>query len=54
MLVGAILIVVNAPRCKPVPTPQWYQDTVAYEVNVEEFAKDFKGKFDDYLFYFLR
>nr|XP_002120584.1 4F2 cell-surface antigen heavy chain [Ciona intestinalis] len=43
MLVGAILIVVNAPRCKPEPVPQWYQDTVVYEADVAEFAADFKG-----------
>ena len=44
MLVGAILIVVNAPRCKPEPEPQWYQDNVVYEVNAEEYAGGFKGK----------
>ena len=40
MLVGAILIVVNAPRCKPEPTPKWYQDTVVYELNAEEFTEE--------------
>jgi len=44
MLVGAILIVVNAPRCKPEPQPQWYQDTVVYELNAKEFAGGLKGK----------
>uniref|UniRef100_H2Y6E5 Glycosyl hydrolase family 13 catalytic domain-containing protein n=1 Tax=Ciona savignyi TaxID=51511 RepID=H2Y6E5_CIOSA len=43
MLVGAILIVVNAPRCIPEPVPQWYQDTVVYEADVSEFAADFNG-----------
>lgn len=44
MLVGAILIVVNAPRCKPEPVQQWYKDDVVYEVEPKQFADGFKGK----------
>lgn len=43
MLVAAILIVVNAPRCKPEPKPEWYQDTIVYEVNTKNFANGFAG-----------
>lgn len=43
MLVGAILIVVNAPRCKPEPVQQWYKDDVVYEVDAKQFADGFKG-----------
>ena len=43
MLIGAILIVINAPRCKPEPKQQWYKDNIAYEVNPKEFAGGIKG-----------
>ena len=43
MLVGAIVIVVNAPRCKEKPKPQWYQDTIVYEVNPDDFAGGLEG-----------
>jgi len=43
MLVAAILIVVNAPRCKPKPTSEWYQDTVVYKADPEKFAGDYNG-----------
>lgn len=49
MLVGAIVIVVMAPRCKAEPTPPWYQDTTVYEVNVEKFGGDLKGMFNSSL-----
>ena len=45
MLVGAILIVVNAPRCKPEPKPEWYQDTVVYEVDAKQYAGNFEGEY---------
>ncbi|XP_076812715.1 amino acid transporter heavy chain SLC3A2-like [Clavelina lepadiformis] len=50
MLAGAIFIVVTAPKCKPEPTPQWYQDVVVYEAKVDEFAQNFKGM-EDHLDY---
>nr|CAB3266279.1 4F2 cell-surface antigen heavy chain [Phallusia mammillata] len=46
MLVAAILIVVNAPRCKPEPKPEWYQDTVVYEVDAKKYAGGFAGMND--------
>jgi len=33
MLVGAIVIVIQAPRCKPNPELTWYQSEVGYVVN---------------------
>ncbi|XP_077966822.1 amino acid transporter heavy chain SLC3A2-like [Styela clava] len=51
MLVGAIIIVVTAPRCKEEPTPPWHQDTVVYEADVKKFAGDLAGMKDhtDYI-----
>lgn len=43
MLVGAIIIVVTAPRCKEEPTPPWHQDTVVYQADVKKFADDLAG-----------
>ena len=43
MLVAAILIVVNAPKCKPIPELEWYKDTVLYKAEPKEFADNYKG-----------
>ncbi|XP_035232972.1 neutral and basic amino acid transport protein rBAT-like isoform X2 [Stegodyphus dumicola] len=50
MLVGAIVIILLAPRCPPAPTLKWYQKTAMYQVDVETFKDsdgdgigDFKG-----------
>lgn len=45
MLVGAIIIVVKAPRCKKEPTPAWYQDTVVYQADVNKFAGNLAGRY---------
>lgn len=46
MLVGAIIIVVNAPRCKKEPEPVWYQDTVVYQADARKFAGSLEGMKD--------
>jgi len=46
MLVAAILIVVNAPKCKPIPELEWYKDTVLYKAEPKEFADNYKGVID--------
>jgi len=46
MLAAAVLIVINAPKCKPVPITKWYQDTVLYKVDPNKFAQDNKGMID--------
>lgn len=43
MLVAAILLVWSAPKCKPTPTTQWYQDAVLYKADPKNFAGDYKG-----------
>ncbi|CAL1278047.1 unnamed protein product [Larinioides sclopetarius] len=37
MLVGAVIIIIQAPRCPPAPTAQWYQKAAMYQVDVETF-----------------
>lgn len=46
MLAAAILIVINAPKCKPKPDTEWYQDTVLYKVDPANYDKDYKGMAD--------
>jgi len=43
MLVAAILIVVWAPKCKPMPATQWYQDTVIYKADPQKLAGGLQG-----------
>ncbi|GIX67046.1 neutral and basic amino acid transport protein rBAT [Caerostris extrusa] len=37
MLVGAVAIIIQAPRCPPAPTVQWYQKAAMYQVDIETF-----------------
>ncbi|XP_055949656.1 alpha-glucosidase-like isoform X1 [Argiope bruennichi] len=37
MLVGAVIIIIQAPRCPPAPTAEWYQKAAMYQVDVETF-----------------
>lgn len=47
MLAGAIAIIVQAPRCKPLPTTSWWQEGGIYQVAVEAFQdSDHDGKGD--------
>lgn len=50
MLVGAIVIILLAPRCPPAPRLEWYQRTAMYQADVDSFKDsdgdgvgDFKG-----------
>lgn len=50
MLVGAVVIILLAPRCPPAPRLDWYQKRAMYQVDVETFKDsdgdgvgDFKG-----------
>uniref|UniRef100_UPI00358F0E56 amino acid transporter heavy chain SLC3A2 n=1 Tax=Myxine glutinosa TaxID=7769 RepID=UPI00358F0E56 len=50
MLVGAIMIIVTAPRCQAPPELTWYEETAVYHVDVRSFLDsdtdgvgDFKG-----------
>uniref|UniRef100_UPI00398F85F6 solute carrier family 3 member 2b isoform X2 n=1 Tax=Pristiophorus japonicus TaxID=55135 RepID=UPI00398F85F6 len=47
MLAGAIAIIVQAPRCKPLPSTRWWQQGGLYRVAVEAFQdSDHDGKGD--------
>lgn len=43
MLVAAVLIVINAPKCKPTPKVEWYQDAVVYKADPNELAGGYEG-----------
>ncbi|KAG8006235.1 4F2 cell-surface antigen heavy chain [Nibea albiflora] len=44
MLAGAIVIIVQAPRCKPIPEMQWWNEGPLYQINdVESFSEDLAG-----------
>lgn len=45
MLAGAIVIIVQAPRCKPIPEMNWWNEGPLYQISdVEAFADSMKGK----------
>lgn len=44
MLAGAIVIIVQAPRCKPIPEMNWWNEGPLYQISdVEAFAGGMKG-----------
>ncbi|GFY52816.1 neutral and basic amino acid transport protein rBAT [Trichonephila inaurata madagascariensis] len=50
MLVGAVVIIIQAPRCPPAPTVQWFQKSAMYQIDLDTFqdadgseVKDLKG-----------
>lgn len=51
MLAGAIVIIVQAPRCKPIPEMSWWNEGPLYQItDVEAFSEGLKGvadKLDD-------
>lgn len=51
MLAGAIVIIVRAPRCKPIPEMSWWNEGPLYQIpDVEAFSSNLKGveaKLDD-------
>ncbi|RWS06965.1 maltase 1-like protein [Dinothrombium tinctorium] len=46
MLVGAIVIIIVAPKCPPSSKLKWYQKTSAYEIDVKSFVNGLLSKFD--------
>lgn len=44
MFVGAIAIIVTAPRCEAPKRPAWFQEGPLYEVDVKEFVDDPKSE----------
>lgn len=45
MLAGAIVIIVQAPRCKPIPEMNWWNEGPLYQISdVEAFAGGMKGR----------
>lgn len=40
MLVGAVMIIVQAPRCRQLPTQEWWQKGVLYEIGAVEAFQD--------------
>ncbi|XP_023145162.2 solute carrier family 3 member 2a [Amphiprion ocellaris] len=51
MLAGAIVIIIQAPRCKPIPDMSWWNEGPLYQIpDVKAFSSDLKGveaKLDD-------
>ncbi|XP_015229295.1 solute carrier family 3 member 2a [Cyprinodon tularosa] len=44
MLAGAIVIIVQAPRCKPIPEMNWWNEGPLYQISdIEGFSTDMKG-----------
>ncbi|KAK3546429.1 hypothetical protein QTP70_026398 [Hemibagrus guttatus] len=44
MLAGAVVIIVQAPRCKPIPEMHWWNEGPLYQIsNVNSFSEDIKG-----------
>lgn len=43
MLVAAVMIVINAPKCKPTPKVEWYQDAVVYKADPKKLAGGYKA-----------
>nr|XP_046236855.1 solute carrier family 3 member 2a [Scatophagus argus]XP_046236856.1 solute carrier family 3 member 2a [Scatophagus argus] len=44
MLAGAIVIIVQAPRCKPIPEMNWWNEGPLYQISdVKAFADEMKG-----------
>lgn len=51
MLAGAIVIIVQAPRCKPIPEMNWWNEGPMYEISdTQAFADGLKGKCTRFLF----
>lgn len=44
MLAGAVVIIVQAPRCKPIPEMHWWNEGPLYQISdVNSFSEDIKG-----------
>lgn len=45
MLAGAIVIIVQAPRCKPIPEMHWWNQGPLYQISdVEAFSDGMQGR----------
>jgi len=52
MLAGAIAIIVQAPRCKPIPEMNWWNEGPLYQISdVEAFSEGLAGRISFILFY---
>lgn len=51
MLAGAIVIIVQAPRCKPIPEMNWWNEGPLYQISdTEAFSDGMEGKCTRFLF----
>lgn len=51
MLAGAIVIIVQAPRCKPIPEMNWWNEGPLYQIpDAKSFSDGIKGKYTTFLF----
>lgn len=51
MLAGAIVIIVQAPRCKPIPEMNWWNEGPLYQIpDTEAFSDGMKGGYTAFLF----
>lgn len=45
MLAGAIVIIVQAPRCKAIPEMNWWNEGPVYQItDLEAFSRGLKGR----------
>ncbi len=45
MLAGAIVIIVQAPRCKPIPKMNWWNEGPLYQISdVQAYSEGLEGK----------
>lgn len=44
MLAGAVVIIVQAPRCKPIPEMHWWNEGLLYQISdVNNYPDNIKG-----------
>lgn len=43
MLAGAVVIIVQAPRCKPIPEMHWWNEGPLYQISHSSLSEGIKG-----------
>lgn len=49
MLAGAIVIIIQAPRCKPIPEMHWWNEGPLYQISdIEAFSDGLQGRLSEH------